>query len=76
MGVKSVISKASGSKADLLIEPGDKIHFGSLFLEVGMQVLLQLVYPFIKFLGKKKKEACPEFCSFKRRRILSLTCSI
>ncbi|EXB52095.1 Hydroxyacylglutathione hydrolase 3 [Morus notabilis] len=33
-GVKSVISKASGSKADLLIEPGDKIHFGNLFLEV------------------------------------------
>jgi sulfur dioxygenase len=31
---KSVISKASGSKADLLIEPGDKIHFGNLFLEV------------------------------------------
>ncbi|PON83357.1 Metallo-beta-lactamase [Trema orientale] len=33
-GVKSVISKASGSKADILIEPGDKIQFGSLFLEV------------------------------------------
>lgn len=32
--VKSVISKASGSKADVLIEPGDKICFGDLFLEV------------------------------------------
>ncbi|KAM6584958.1 hypothetical protein CsatB_011960 [Cannabis sativa] len=32
--VKSVISKASGSKADLLIESGDKILFGNLFLEV------------------------------------------
>ncbi|TQD80676.1 hypothetical protein C1H46_033775 [Malus baccata] len=33
-GVKSVISKASKSKADLLIESGDKIYFGDLFLEV------------------------------------------
>ncbi|XP_008778634.2 persulfide dioxygenase ETHE1 homolog, mitochondrial-like isoform X2 [Phoenix dactylifera] len=33
-GVKSVISKASHSKADLLIEAGDKICLGSLFLEV------------------------------------------
>ncbi|RXH90298.1 hypothetical protein DVH24_032655 [Malus domestica] len=33
-GVKSVISKASKSKADLLIEAGDKIYFGDLFLEV------------------------------------------
>ncbi|KAJ7948846.1 persulfide dioxygenase ETHE1-like, mitochondrial-like [Quillaja saponaria] len=33
-GVKSVISKASGSKADLLVEQGDKIYFGDLFLEV------------------------------------------
>ncbi|KAL9357767.1 hypothetical protein Peur_051020 [Populus x canadensis] len=32
--VKSIISKASKSKADLLIEAGDKIHFGDLFLEV------------------------------------------
>ena len=35
-GVKSVISKASGSKADVFVEPGDKIPFGNLFLEVGM----------------------------------------
>lgn len=35
-----MISKASGSKADVLIEPGDKIQFGNLFLEVGMQVLV------------------------------------
>lgn len=33
-GVKSIISKASNSKADLLIEAGDKIYFGNLFLEV------------------------------------------
>ncbi|KAG6591786.1 Persulfide dioxygenase ETHE1-like, mitochondrial, partial [Cucurbita argyrosperma subsp. sororia] len=33
-GAKSVISRASGSKADVLIEPGDRIPFGDLFLEV------------------------------------------
>ncbi|KAL9691635.1 hypothetical protein QQ045_012060 [Rhodiola kirilowii] len=33
-GVKSVISKASGSKADLHVEQGDKIFIGDLFLEV------------------------------------------
>lgn len=33
-GVKSVISKASGAQADIRIEPGDKISFGNLFLEV------------------------------------------
>ncbi|KAL0545844.1 hypothetical protein IC582_015740 [Cucumis melo] len=33
-GAKSVISRASGSKADVLIEPGDRISFGDLFLEV------------------------------------------
>ncbi|KAH0983747.1 hypothetical protein GBA52_010924 [Prunus armeniaca] len=33
-GVKSIISKASNSKADRLIEAGEKIHFGDLFLEV------------------------------------------
>ncbi|CAN0913947.1 Persulfide dioxygenase ETHE1 homolog, mitochondrial [Linum grandiflorum] len=33
-GVKSAISKASNSKADMLIEAGDKIYFGDLFLEV------------------------------------------
>lgn len=33
-GVKSVISKASGAKADHFIEHGDKIYFGNLFLEV------------------------------------------
>lgn len=47
-GVKSVISKASGSKADLLIEAGDKIHFGSLFLEVRMQVFISLIYSLMK----------------------------
>ena len=33
-GAKSVISRASGSKADVLIEPGDRISIGDLFLEV------------------------------------------
>lgn len=33
-GVKSVISKVSGAKADHFVEHGDKIHFGNLFLEV------------------------------------------
>ncbi|XP_051151767.1 persulfide dioxygenase ETHE1 homolog, mitochondrial-like [Andrographis paniculata] len=33
-GVKSIISKASNAKADLLVEPGDLIYFGGLFLEV------------------------------------------
>ncbi|XWS30917.1 hypothetical protein CRYUN_Cryun23aG0032400 [Craigia yunnanensis] len=33
-GVKSVISKASNSKADILVEAGDNIYFGDLFLEV------------------------------------------
>ncbi|WOK91507.1 persulfide dioxygenase [Canna indica] len=32
-GVKSVISKASNAKADYVIEHGDKIYFGDLFLE-------------------------------------------
>ncbi|CAL9218831.1 unnamed protein product [Arabidopsis halleri] len=33
-GVKSVISKASGSKADMFLEPGDKVSIGDLYLEV------------------------------------------
>ncbi|XP_020580990.1 persulfide dioxygenase ETHE1 homolog, mitochondrial-like [Phalaenopsis equestris] len=33
-GVQSVISKASNAKADHLIEHGDKISFGDLYLEV------------------------------------------
>ncbi|KAL1537618.1 Polypeptide N-acetylgalactosaminyltransferase 3 [Salvia divinorum] len=33
-GVKSIISKASNAKADRFVEPGDKICFGDLFLEV------------------------------------------
>ncbi|KAJ0971675.1 hypothetical protein J5N97_019634 [Dioscorea zingiberensis] len=32
--VESVISRASNAKADLLVEHGDKIYFGNLFLEV------------------------------------------
>ncbi|OEL29336.1 Persulfide dioxygenase ETHE1-like protein, mitochondrial [Dichanthelium oligosanthes] len=33
-GVKSVISRVSGAKADHFVDHGDKIHFGNLFLEV------------------------------------------
>ncbi|XVE72346.1 hypothetical protein DITRI_Ditri11bG0032000 [Diplodiscus trichospermus] len=33
-GVKSVISKASNSKADILVEAGENIYFGDMFLEV------------------------------------------
>ncbi|GER53368.1 hydroxyacylglutathione hydrolase [Striga asiatica] len=33
-GVKSIISKASNASADLFVEPGDRICFGDLFLEV------------------------------------------
>ncbi|CAA3000356.1 persulfide dioxygenase ETHE1 homolog, mitochondrial-like [Olea europaea subsp. europaea] len=33
-GVKSIISKASNAKADLFVEPGDKICLGDLFLDV------------------------------------------
>ncbi|KAF6142859.1 hypothetical protein GIB67_002723 [Kingdonia uniflora] len=33
-GVKSIISKASNSKADCFVEHGDTINFGNLFLEV------------------------------------------
>lgn len=46
-GVQSVISKASKSKADLLIEAGDKIYFGDLFLEVGLQLLFTCVIYFL-----------------------------
>ncbi|XP_052208560.1 persulfide dioxygenase ETHE1 homolog, mitochondrial isoform X2 [Diospyros lotus] len=34
-GVKSIISKASNAKADLFVEPGDRIYFGNFFLEGG-----------------------------------------
>lgn len=37
-GVKSVISTASNGKADWLVEPGDKIFFGDLFLEVSQHM--------------------------------------
>ncbi|KAI3789514.1 hypothetical protein L2E82_02313 [Cichorium intybus] len=33
-GVKSIISKASKASADILVEAGDKIQFGDLYLEV------------------------------------------
>ena len=33
-GLQSVISKASGAKADLTVEPGDRIVFGARSLEV------------------------------------------
>lgn len=41
-GVKSVISKASNAKADLLVEPGDKVFVGDLFLEVGTRIIPNL----------------------------------
>ncbi|KDP30700.1 hypothetical protein JCGZ_16135 [Jatropha curcas] len=44
-GVKSIISKASNSKADLLIQAGDKIHFGDLFLEIFTLPKDTLIYP-------------------------------
>ncbi|KAL2653692.1 hypothetical protein R1flu_021820 [Riccia fluitans] len=33
-GVRSLISKASGAKADVYVEHGDRVQYGSLFLEV------------------------------------------
>ncbi|GAB2284267.1 Polypeptide N-acetylgalactosaminyltransferase 3 [Dionaea muscipula] len=33
-GVKSIISRASNAVADIFVEPGDRIYFGDLFLEV------------------------------------------
>ena len=50
-GVKSVISKMSNSKADLLVENGDKIYFGDLYLEV-RQSCIMLVF------CKMSRESC------------------
>ncbi|XP_048334885.2 uncharacterized protein LOC125423784 [Ziziphus jujuba] len=47
-GVKSVISEASKSKADLLIQAGDKIYFGDLFLEVGPKQLVTYIISFLQ----------------------------
>lgn len=33
-GLQSIISKASNAKSDLFVEPGDRIRYGDLFLEV------------------------------------------
>ncbi|KAK6774702.1 hypothetical protein RDI58_029941 [Solanum bulbocastanum] len=33
-GVKSIISKSSNARADLFVEPGDKIYIGDIYLEV------------------------------------------
>ena len=41
--VKCIISKAGKAKADLLVEAGDHIHFGDLFLEVIMILLLLML---------------------------------
>ena len=50
-GVKSLISKASGAKADHFVDHGDKIHFGNLFLEVqphsNKLLYYVLLYPII-----------------------------
>lgn len=42
-GVKSVISRASNSKADHFIEAGDKIYFGDLFLEVYLYMMSMIM---------------------------------
>ena len=49
--MKSIISKASNSKADILVESGEKIHFGDLFLEVGRDVSGSsfLIYSILNF---------------------------
>ncbi|KAH7520977.1 hypothetical protein FEM48_Zijuj08G0202800 [Ziziphus jujuba var. spinosa] len=47
-GVKSVISEASKSKADLLIQAGDKIYFGDLILEVGPKQLVTYIISFLQ----------------------------
>lgn len=51
-GVKSIISKSSNSKADLLVEAGDKIYFGDLYLEVrsSARLVLWLIYSDLKSL--------------------------
>jgi hypothetical protein len=33
-GVKSAISRASGAKADVHLDAGEKVYFGDLYLEV------------------------------------------
>lgn len=50
-GVKSIISKASSAQADLFVEPGEKIYFGDLFLEVSIAlvVILLSVYRELQF---------------------------
>jgi sulfur dioxygenase len=42
-GVKSVISKTSGGKADHFFDHGDKIYFGNLFLVVKIYSKIFLV---------------------------------
>jgi len=37
-GMKSIISKASNAKADLFVEPGDKIYIGDIYLEVHIHI--------------------------------------
>lgn len=57
-GVKSIISKASSSKADVLVEPGEKICFGNLFLEVRINKLLQYINAVFHLLWCKEREEC------------------
>lgn len=53
-GVKSIISKASNAKADLFIEPGDRICFGDLFLEVyGIAICLSKLQAFLSMIWDK-----------------------
>lgn len=46
-GVKSAISKASGATAVLLLEPGQKVFFGNLYLEVSRYTIASCFNLFI-----------------------------
>lgn len=50
-GVKSVISRASNGIADCLVEPGDKIFFGDLFIEASQHMFHMNLLSF-KLIGK------------------------
>lgn len=47
LGVKFAISKASGATADLLLEPGQKVFFGNLYLEVSRYTIASCFTVFI-----------------------------
>ncbi|KAH7543942.1 hypothetical protein JRO89_XS15G0068200 [Xanthoceras sorbifolium] len=67
LGVKSVISKASCSKADMFVEPGDQVCFGNLFLEVGMNIVVLLRFYCIQYrLDHGGSFNCPWDCCIPR----------